>query len=358
MKTKKTALIFLLIIFAVFRGFAEDGGEDGNSGDTAPLPANSPQDPSGYADARLSDLEESISDLKSQISSLNNEMNNEIGRLRDEFLELNRKMETRQGAQSSLPGASTGGRPAEPGIGGGLNRPVLIIALALILAALLACLALYIRAGRGTGKGRAVSGRNPPVSSRKDYQDTNSYRQSGPSASYGASASYGSSRPGDPAASPLSRTPGYAGASSGLYAQRQAAPAAPKPADEISPLYHSREKRENRHNSGPGDIFLDVSKSVLERLVQGEKVQLVFEKSGTRLSAQFVLVDNRHLYPNFHIYNETKELARNSEKVLSIIYNGLEGKDLPGYIESCSPAAVSARTGGFVISARGSLKIS
>jgi hypothetical protein len=217
-------------------------------------------------------------------------------------------------------------------------------------AVLALCLALYIIMRR-----QRLARKNPADSARG--QDQSPYRQSGQARPYAPVRPYSSPGSGVPPSPPL---PGSAGTSFGSFPPRQAAPqtVAPKPpVDEISPLYHSREKRDQRHDSGPGDIFLDVSKSVLERLVQGEKVPLIFERGGTRLSAKFVLVDNRHLYPNFHIYNETKELTRDDEKILLKIYD-FAGKGLPGHVERCRPAVVSARANDFTISSMGILKIS
>jgi hypothetical protein len=112
----------------------------------------------------------------------------------------------------------------------------------------------------------------------------------------------------------------------------------PSPDDKITPLYHSGEERTKRRENASGDIFLDIPKSVYERMFRNETVEPVFAKKGDRLSAMFVLADDQDLYLNFHKYNEEYKLPDDNKEILSMIYN-IEGI-LPGNIKSCSPATV------------------
>ncbi|MDR2786686.1 MAG: hypothetical protein LBB83_12320 [Treponema sp.] len=360
---KKTILIFLLMIAAAFQVFAGTDDDMGESKQTEPdeqvdiirtMPPpqdfdNSKNTGDNYTDARLTDMRNEIADLRREIEDLRREIDN-------------LKPESRENSgtwDDSFPGpapqtnawlSQTGsnnksGEQPEPGNGSGSAgklKPVLGVMIFVLAALLIICIVLFIysKLQSTVKKHHDLPEEKPERPTRESLQAQNSYllhRQPG-----------------------VSRTFGNAGTSSGFSAQSPAAgpAAAPKPpADEISPLYRSAERREKRHNNDPGDVFLDVKKSVLERLIQGEKIPPVLEKGGTRLSAQFVLVNNKYLYPNFHIYNETKELSNKNgnDKVMSMIYD-LKREDLPGFVERCRPAMVSPRDDAFTVAVRGSLK--
>ena len=349
---KKTILIFLLIIATVFQIFAETDDDIDNDEQTKidervdpklTVPPKNSYSVEGagdkYSDARPADMRDEIADLRRRIDYLQREIDN---------LKLRRNSSIRDDSFSGQPpqiiNDNKPGEQPERGSGGGSTgkfKPALGIAIFVLAAMLIICIALliYIKL-RSTVRQKAALREKPARPVWEGQQDSKPYlhRQPGPS-----------------------RTFGNAGTSSDFSVQRQTVPpaTAPKPpTDEISPLYRSVERREKRHNSDPGDIFLDVKKSDLERLIQGEKIQPVLEKGGTRLSAQFVLVNNRNLYPNFHIYNETRELSNENgnDKVLSMIYE-LTGRDLPGFVEICRPAVVSPRGDVFTVEHKGVLKI-
>jgi len=128
------------------------------------------------------------------------------------------------------------------------------------------------------------------------------------------------------------------------------------PTDDMSILYRSGAERNNRTNNVPSDVFLDIPRSVYERMFQGENVQqLVLEKRGSRSTAMFILVKNKDLYPNFYSFNETSQLPKENEKILTMIYD-FDKNSLPGYIRTCSPATVSASgDGSYRISIKGKL---
>jgi len=126
--------------------------------------------------------------------------------------------------------------------------------------------------------------------------------------------------------------------------------------DELSILFRSSDERNKRTNNAPSDVFLDIPRSVYERMFQGENVQqLVLEKRGSRSTAMFVLVKNKELYPNFYSFNETNQLPKENEKILTMIYD-FDKNNLPGYIKTCSPATVSiSGDGSYKISIKGKL---
>jgi hypothetical protein len=371
MKTNKAVLIFLLITIAVFQVLAKEGEGEDETGNKDGKQGAAQDGGENTIDARLRSLESGMADLERENALLqaeNDRLRKENENLRKEVNDLTSNSTGGPGAYGNLPyvpspqteiqtgqtrdDKQSGGQPQTGSDSGFLVLKVALGILILVLLGLLiACIISLYRHLKGAGKERG----DFLGEKRGGRQDSNSSfrRQSG-------------------ALNPESSSWSGAGKTGGVFAQMESPdkneadrtrwgrpvdvpPVQKPPADEISPLYHSREKRDKRRDSDPGDIFLDVSKSVFERLAQGEKVQLAFEKGGTRLSARFVLVNNKLLYPNFHIYNETKELSRDNEKVLSMIYS-LEGKGLPGFVERCSPAVVSPRGDTFVIAQKGSLE--
>jgi hypothetical protein len=351
-KTKKKLLIFLLIIAAVFQVFAETNGDDeDNGGQREPVLTVPPQDSGNDIAVRLMQdnikaLERKVNVLEREIDELWREINapkvesiKNSGIRDDSYPGPASQTNTRpsQTSNSNKPGKQPD--PENSRGSGSKIIPILYIIFFVVLALLVICIVsyIYIRHQEAGKKGRDLPKKRPAWDVRQDSNFHTSSRPPGPSKDFG-----------------------NAGTSFGLSAQSPAAgPAvAPKPpADEISPLYHSAEKRKKRHDSDPGDIFLDVKKSDLERLLQGEKIKPALEKGGTRLSAQFVLVDNKYLCPNFHIYNEAKELSNEhgNDKVLSMIYD-FSGGTLPGFVETCRPAVVSPRGDAFGVTEKGILR--
>jgi hypothetical protein len=98
---------------------------------------------------------------------------------------------------------------------------------------------------------------------------------------------------------------------------------------------------------------LDVSGNAYQRLMQGEQVQLIFEKKGSYLTAPFVLVEKTRLYPNFNYFNETKQVPTDKERVLQEVYEIIG--NLPGFVWACEPAEVLPKGEGYALSRKGRL---
>jgi len=132
--------------------------------------------------------------------------------------------------------------------------------------------------------------------------------------------------------------------------------------DEITPLYQSKELREQRINKSKGDIFLVISKAVFEHKYRGGKISLpsvILEEGGSRVSAMFILTKNMNLYLNFYLYNETKklkDLTRDVEDILKMIYQ-VEG-NIDGFVKKCLPAKVSKIDNTYEIAETGRLLVS
>ncbi|MDR0558013.1 MAG: hypothetical protein LBG43_09170 [Treponema sp.] len=126
----------------------------------------------------------------------------------------------------------------------------------------------------------------------------------------------------------------------------------PRPVDETPPLYHSKEKREERR-AGARDAYLDVNAAVYERFSQGERVKLSFEKSSNYLASPLALVDDNLLYVNFHRFNESLEIPNDMRPMMAQIY-GIYGA-LPGFVKSCTPAKVVSKDGKYEVAAKGAL---
>ena len=151
--------------------------------------------------------------------------------------------------------------------------------------------------------------------------------------------------------------------SSSVSVKRPAEPLKPiSSVDEITPLYQSKELREQRMNKSKGDIFLVISKAVFEHKYRGGKISLssiILEEGGSRVSAMFILTKDMNLFLNFHLYNETKELkslTKDIEDILKMIYQ-VEG-NIQGFVKRCLPAKVSKVGNTYEIAETGKLLIS
>lgn len=151
--------------------------------------------------------------------------------------------------------------------------------------------------------------------------------------------------------------------SSSVSVKRPAEPFKPiSSVDEITPLYQSKELREQRMNRSKGDIFLVISKTVFEHKYRGGKISLssiILEEGGSRVSAMFILTKDMNLFLNFHLYNEAKELkglTKDIEDILKMIYQ-VEG-NIQGFVKRCLPAKVSKVGNTYEIAETGKLLIS
>lgn len=151
--------------------------------------------------------------------------------------------------------------------------------------------------------------------------------------------------------------------SSSVSVKRPAEPFKPiSSVDEITPLYQSKELREQRMNRSKGDIFLVISKTVFEHKYRGGKISLssiILEEGGSRVSAMFILTKDMNLFLNFHLYNEAKELkglTKDIEDILKMIYQ-VEG-NIQGFVKKCLPAKVSKVGNTYEIAETGKLLIS
>ncbi len=151
--------------------------------------------------------------------------------------------------------------------------------------------------------------------------------------------------------------------SSSVSVKRPAEPLKPiSSVDEITPLYQSKELREQRMNKSKGDVFLVISRAVFEHRYRGGKTSLssiILEEGGSRVSAMFILTKDMNLFLNFHLYNETKELkslTKDIEDILKMIYQ-VEG-NIQGFVKRCLPAKVAKVGNTYEIAETGKLLIS
>jgi hypothetical protein len=124
--------------------------------------------------------------------------------------------------------------------------------------------------------------------------------------------------------------------------------------DTISPLYSSQEKRDNRRNGQSSDVFFDIDQDTYSQIMQGEKVQLLFEKRGSYIISPFVCINNC-LYINFHLYNETKTIPADKKMMLSNAFEVVGV--LPGKIIKCTPAQMEKKEDKYYVSTRGKIEI-
>jgi hypothetical protein len=124
--------------------------------------------------------------------------------------------------------------------------------------------------------------------------------------------------------------------------------------DPISPLYSSQDKRDDRRISQPSDIFLDIDRDTYSQIIQGEKVELLFEKRGSYIISPFVCINNS-LYVNFHFYNEKKPITTEKEMILSKAFE-IDGT-LPGKIIKCAPAKMEKRGDKYCVVSPGKIEL-
>jgi hypothetical protein len=122
--------------------------------------------------------------------------------------------------------------------------------------------------------------------------------------------------------------------------------------DSISPLYSSQEKRDDRRNSQPNDVFFDIDQDTYAQIIQGRKVQLLFEKRGSYIISPFVYVIDS-LYVNFHFYNENKPIPADKEKMISEAFEIIG--TLPGKIIGCVPAQMRKKDDKYCVSSPGKI---
>jgi hypothetical protein len=124
----------------------------------------------------------------------------------------------------------------------------------------------------------------------------------------------------------------------------------------MSALYRSREKREARRELvGAGDVCIGVDPTIYERIMQGEEVMPAFIPKGNFLQANYMLVNGRDLYPNYHKFNEGCKIKTDVEVFLRKAFAITGG--LPGYIVGVEPAEVEGRGGVYFLLRPGRLTI-
>jgi hypothetical protein len=127
------------------------------------------------------------------------------------------------------------------------------------------------------------------------------------------------------------------------------------PDDNISTLFQSKELRDKRRSSGFADVYVDLNAEIATRITQGEKIAPVFEKDGNYISAPYILIQGKDLYPNFYRFNEGRLIPKDKESTLQQIYD-IEGS-LPGLVDKCIPAQLIPQANQYTIQKKGSMVI-
>jgi hypothetical protein len=110
---------------------------------------------------------------------------------------------------------------------------------------------------------------------------------------------------------------------------------APQEAFSYKSLFFSNEERSNF--STEGLVYLAISEKTMQQIAEGDKnCPIYFDKKQSRIYAEYILVKNRFLLPNYYIYNETKGMP--DLMAIKCVFS-IQGR-LPGKITDCSPAQV------------------
>jgi hypothetical protein len=125
--------------------------------------------------------------------------------------------------------------------------------------------------------------------------------------------------------------------------------------EDLSVLFQSKDLRDKRRVGGAGDLYLDLNEEIATRIVQGEKISPVFEEGGNFMSAPYVLIQGKYLYPNFNRFNEGRPIPKDKETTLQQIYD-VEGS-LPSFVDKCVPAQVRQQANQYTIVGKGKLVI-
>jgi hypothetical protein len=124
------------------------------------------------------------------------------------------------------------------------------------------------------------------------------------------------------------------------------------PDDDISPLFTSADKRDDRKRRGLGDAFVSIQSDAYEALKQGGEARIVFDKSNPYVS-KFAVVDDRKVYPNFFNYHENKPLDSADKAIFAAVFD-ITG-DLPGCVNACAPASVTRSGDNYILQSKGKI---
>jgi hypothetical protein len=121
----------------------------------------------------------------------------------------------------------------------------------------------------------------------------------------------------------------------------------------ISELYNSVTKREARRNGNADDKWMIVNKDVYQRILQGEHIAVCFNEGASYFGAEYVLVNGKYLYPNYHKFNETQPIRET--EVLGLVYDISGGPN--GFIKRCEPAVMTPSGGSFTLAKKGRIEL-
>jgi hypothetical protein len=119
-----------------------------------------------------------------------------------------------------------------------------------------------------------------------------------------------------------------------------------------SSLFYSSEERAKF--STEGLIYLAISEKTMQQIAEGDKnSSICFDKKQNRIYAEYILIKNKFLVPNYYAYNEAKEMPdlMSIKRVFTI-----QGR-LPGKISGCSPAQVRLTGDKYELVDKGALTV-
>jgi hypothetical protein len=127
--------------------------------------------------------------------------------------------------------------------------------------------------------------------------------------------------------------------------------AAPLLTGPLDALYISQQKRDTHDKTT--DVFVSLPQEVADSFNSGENCQVIFHTNKNSLRANYVIVEDQYLYPNFYVFNEKgiKPFEEN-RKILEIMFD-VSGEG--SQIKHCIPAKVIQRSDGYIIISKGKL---
>jgi hypothetical protein len=144
----------------------------------------------------------------------------------------------------------------------------------------------------------------------------------------------------------------FSNVSPGLDDEKATASPAPQETFSYGSLFCSSEKR--ARISTESLTYLAISEKTMQRITEGDENCLVcFDKKQSRIYAEYILVKNKFLLPNYYTYNETKEMP--DLMAIKRVF-AIQGR-LPGKITNCSPAQVRFAGDKYELTDKGALTI-
>jgi hypothetical protein len=132
--------------------------------------------------------------------------------------------------------------------------------------------------------------------------------------------------------------------------------ATPSPASQRTFSYDSLFCSQEERSKFPteGLVYLAISEKTMQQITEGnENCLICFDKKQGRTYAEYILIKNRLLFPNYYIYNETKAMP---DLMATKRVFALRGR-LPGKIIACNPAQVRFAGDKYELTDKGVLTI-